>query len=41
MKLHTYLQPFDPDLARVFARDSETSPTDAIEPPVAEPRPLG
>ena len=41
MKLHTYLQPFDPDLARVFARDSETSPTDAIEPPVAAPRPLG
>jgi hypothetical protein len=40
MKLHTYLQPFDPDLAHAFARDSETSPADAIEPPVAEPRPL-
>jgi hypothetical protein len=40
MKLHTYLQPFDPGLAHAFARDSETSPTDAIEPPVAEPRPL-
>jgi hypothetical protein len=38
MKLHTYLRVFDPDLAHVFARDSETSPPDAIEPPVAEPR---
>jgi hypothetical protein len=28
MKLHTYLRAFDPDLARVFARDSETSPPD-------------
>jgi hypothetical protein len=37
MKLHTYLQPFDPDLARAFARDSETSPANAIEPPAAEP----
>jgi hypothetical protein len=35
MKLHTHLQAFDPDLAHVFARDSETSPPDAIEPPVA------
>jgi hypothetical protein len=34
MKLHTYLQAFDPDLAHVFARDSETSPLDAAEPPV-------
>jgi hypothetical protein len=25
MKLHTYLTAFDPDLAQVFARDSETS----------------
>jgi hypothetical protein len=40
-KLHTYLQPFDPDLAHAFARDSETSSANAIEPPVAEPRPLG
>ena len=39
MKLHTYLQSFDPGLARVFARDSETSPADAIEASVAEPRP--
>lgn len=34
MKLHTHLQVFDPDLAHVFARDSETSPPDAAEPPV-------
>jgi hypothetical protein len=34
MKLHTYLQAFDPNLAHVFARDSETSPPDAAEPPV-------
>ena len=39
MKLHTYLRAFDPDLARVFARDSETSLPDAIEPPIPEPRP--
>ena len=39
MKLHTYLQSFDPGLARVFARDSQTSPADAIEASVAEPRP--
>jgi hypothetical protein len=39
MKLHTYLRTFDPDLAHVFARDSETSPDDAFEPPVAEQRP--
>jgi hypothetical protein len=38
MRLHTYLRAFDSDLARVFARDSETSPPD-VEPPVAEPRP--
>ena len=48
MKLHTYLRAFDPDLARVFARDSQTSPPDsqtsppdAIEPSVAEQRPGG
>ena len=28
MKLHGYLRAFDPGLARVFARDSETSPPD-------------
>ena len=40
MKLHTYLRAFDPDLANVFARGSETSPPDAIEPPLAESRPM-
>jgi hypothetical protein len=39
MKLHTYLRTFDPDLAHVFARDSETSPAGALEQPVAEQRP--
>jgi hypothetical protein len=34
MKLHTYLRAFDPDLARVFARDSKTSPP---ESPLATP----
>lgn len=29
MKLHTHLRAFDPDLARVFARDSETSPPES------------
>jgi hypothetical protein len=32
MKLHFYLRTFDPDLAHMFARDSETSPADALEP---------
>jgi hypothetical protein len=32
IKLHTHLRAFDPDLARVFARDSATSPP---EPPPA------
>jgi hypothetical protein len=39
MNLHTYLRAFDADLAHVFARDSGTSPPEAIEPPVAEPWP--
>jgi hypothetical protein len=34
MKLHGYLRAFDPDLARVFARDSKTSPP---ESPLATP----
>ena len=38
-KLHTYLRAFHSDLARVFARDSKTSPADAIEPPPAEQLP--
>jgi hypothetical protein len=35
MKLHPFLRAFDPDLAHLFARDSETSPPAAIEPLVA------
>jgi hypothetical protein len=35
MKLHPYLQAFDPDLAHLFARESETFPPAAIGPPVA------
>jgi hypothetical protein len=38
VKLHTYLRAFEPDLAHVFARDSETSPPDAIASPVTKPR---
>jgi hypothetical protein len=30
MNLHTYLAGFDADLARVFGRDSNTKPTDAV-----------